>query len=102
MRYNKYDRNADNLSGEFDFPERKLLIAVLKRAILDYLGPDQIEEVDARKWIYSAGADAHSPEFSFEWVCEQLSLDLEQVRYNIDALRDYEGPEGIKRFRFMR
>ena len=56
-------------------PERRLLLAVLERAILDYVGNDETEVQTAKDWLFG-DTEAHTAsEFSFAWVCQQLDLD---------------------------
>lgn len=61
-------------------PERNLLMAVLERAILDFVGNDQKEIDDAEEWFFDGleggTYDSNSlNEFSFPWLCQQLDLD---------------------------
>jgi len=64
-------------------PEKKLLVAVIQRAILDYLGrPEKIARKDTRQLMQKHRAAAFeflfSPEnapWSFRWICDQLSED---------------------------
>jgi len=104
MRYNIYDRNTKNILGEqTTLAEKKLLIAVLKRAVLDYLGGSRSESVDARSWIFSGGRNGRVPEFSFAWVCEQLCFDLERTRDQIKELEEYsDNSKALSRFRSVR
>ena len=56
-------------------PERRLLLAVLERAILDLVGNDEQEVQTAKDWLFG-DTEPHTPtEFSFAWVCQQLDLD---------------------------
>lgn len=63
-------------------PERHLASAVLKRALYDFFGKDRIVAQDAEEWLFSTDPDLY--EFSFVWICEQLTLDadllLEQIK----------------------
>lgn len=62
-------------------PERNLLMAVLERAILDFVGNDQKEMDDAEEWFFSEAENTEDhehntlDEFSFPWLCQQLDLD---------------------------
>lgn len=74
-------------------PERRLLLALLERAILDFVGNDAAEVEAAREWIFgeeegdSQISDAHraSP-FSFTWVCQELDLDPQNISGIIAAM----------------
>ncbi len=76
------DQEAFNL---FDYPqltgspERRLLLAILERAILDYVGNDKLERECAEDWIFSELNNPSFEEFTFPWVCEQLDLNMEYV-----------------------
>ncbi|MCW5892019.1 MAG: hypothetical protein KIT14_15955 [bacterium] len=60
-----------------DDPCRRLVLAVLERALLDASGRSRDAERDeARAWIAS---DAESP-FSFRWVTNQLGIDGDWLR----------------------
>lgn len=70
-------------------PEHRLLFAVLQRAILDVCGSvvrasDKKEIIrirkSARKYIFRSEPD--SP-MSFEWICDELNLDIESLRRGI-------------------
>lgn len=76
------DQEAYNL---FDYPkvtgtpERRLLLAILERAILDYVGNDQLEREAAEAWLFSDLEDPSYGEFTFAWVCQHLDLNLFHV-----------------------
>jgi hypothetical protein len=65
-------------------PERRLLLAVLERAILDYVGNSTREAEEAAAWLFShEQVDslplAQAQPFSFAWVCQELDLDCARV-----------------------
>ena len=70
-----------NMTGS---PERRLLLAILERAILDYVGNDEREVEQAREWLFGLESAAHH--FSFSWVCEQLDLDPKRISQKIKAM----------------
>lgn len=77
----------DRLSGE-----KRLLIEILKRAINDAVGrwktgPDSRESHmhEAKEWI-ALKTDYTKKPWSFEWVCEHLGVDSENVRKGIKEL----------------
>ena len=51
-----------NLTGT---PERRLLLAILERAILDYVGNDSKEVLEAGDWLFTDGEQKAMPAFSF-------------------------------------
>lgn len=94
--------NADSLSS----PEKKLLLGILERAILDFVGNDVREAKEAELWIfedtnfdldepsfspspYTESPYTKSPKntktksdyvFSFAGVCQQLDLNVDSIR----------------------
>jgi len=67
-------------------PERRLILAVLERAILDYVGNDPREVAEAEEWIFGDLKDPGFEPFSFGWVCLQLDLDMLQISQSIEAM----------------
>lgn len=70
-------------------PERRLLLAMLERAILDFVGNDSREVESSADWLFAgSGSDCveGGQPFSFEWVCEGLDLDPSRVSAFIRSL----------------
>jgi len=59
-------------------PERRLLAAVLQRAITDYLTCDGELQETAEDWLY--GPSDTSEPFGFAYVCEALDFHQEELR----------------------
>jgi hypothetical protein len=76
--YNLFD--TPNETGS---PERRLILAVIERAILDYVGNEQKEAQDAKLWIFSDEFGDENDQFSFDWACFQLDLDAATIRRKI-------------------
>jgi len=74
---------APNMTGS---PERRLLLAILERAILDYVGNDPHEVEQAEEWIFGALESSGRSQFSFPWLCEQLDLDHRAIARKIKAM----------------
>lgn len=73
--------DAPNLTGT---PERRLLLAILERALLDYVGNDNKEYQEAEEWIFSPDdKEGEHGQFSFGWICEELDLDITDIRGKI-------------------
>ena len=72
-----------NMTGT---PERRLLLAILERAILDFVGNDARELEQAEEWLFSSKKNTKVEHFSFEWVCEQLDLDPKRIADKIRAM----------------
>lgn len=71
--------DAPNETGS---PERRLLLAVVERAILDYVGNDKREAEMASDWIFDEEDDGET-ELSFAWIVRELDLNLFRVRSKI-------------------
>jgi len=72
-----------NMTGS---PERCLLLAILERAILDYVGNDQREVDEAELWLFGELDCSAVEQFSFRWVCEQLDLDPFRIAEKIRTM----------------
>lgn len=55
-------------------PEERLVLAVLERAVRDFIGGSAADASDAREWLYAAAASGEPEPYSFPWICEQLGL----------------------------
>ncbi len=78
------------VNGPF-VPEKRLLAAVLQRAITDYLtGDDEMRE-SAKTWIIDNEYTSDAP-LTFRFICEALDLDCDTLRKAIlvqsDASQD--------------
>ena len=67
-------------------PERRLLTAILERAILDYVGNDEKEMKQAEVWIFGDLDESESTEFSFPWLCRELDLDVKFISAKIKEM----------------
>jgi hypothetical protein len=74
---------APNMTGS---PERRLLLAILERAILDYVGNDPREIQEAEEWLFNSQECGVKGQFSFVWLCEQLDLDHKRIAKKIRAM----------------
>lgn len=72
-----------NLTGT---PERNLLVAVLERALLDYVGNDVRESETAAEWLFEEGDNPSYEEFTFSWICQELDLDYRKIAARIKRL----------------
>ena len=80
------DTDAFNLfdsPNQTGTPERRLLLAMLERALLDYVGNDQREIDESEDWIFSDTASMNASAFSFPWVCSELDLNIDDIRGKI-------------------
>jgi len=67
-------------------PERNMLMAVLERAILDYVGNERREVEDAAQWIFNHTLEDKGRACSFPWICNELDLDPKYVMDTIAAM----------------
>ena len=68
-------------------PELRLLVAVLERAVRDYLGSNKRRQEEAARWLFTEISDANSGEpFSFAWICEELGLAPEPLHKTLTTL----------------
>ena len=74
---------------ENKLPEKNLLVAILRRALFDYFGRVESEKLAAKEWLFDA--EAVNDEFSFEWVCEQLGNDANEIRNRISTIKRLHG-----------
>jgi hypothetical protein len=73
------------LPNETGSPERRLLLAILERAILDFVGNDEKEREIAQIWLfedYSNNSDVEVP-ITVSEICEALDLDCTKVRNRV-------------------
>jgi hypothetical protein len=66
-------------------PEKRLLAAVLQRAITDFISGDQDVQEDSAQWLLD-DEPSGSP-LTFDFVCEALDIDPESLRRQIIAQR---------------
>lgn len=66
------------VSGPF-VPEKRLLAAVLQRAITDLLTGDGEVREGSKAWILDDDYTSESP-LTFRFICEALDLDCESLR----------------------
>jgi len=74
---------APNLTGS---PERNLLMAILERAILDYVGNDSREVEEAEQWLFEEIDNPSLDEFTFPWICQELDLDYRKTALMIRSI----------------
>jgi hypothetical protein len=67
-------------------PERRLLLAILERAVLDFVGNDSREIEEAEAWLFGDLDSPTNEQFSFPWVCEQLDLDMYKIASKIRSM----------------
>ena len=79
-------QEATGLPNMTGTPERRLLLAILERAILDFVGNEPKEIEEAERWLFGELDHPGPGQFSFYWVCEQLDLDPYRIANKIRAM----------------
>ncbi len=81
--------NSDTPQNGIQIPEKRLLAAVLQRAITDFFGGDGELRDGARHWLLEGG-EPDAP-LTFEFICEALDIDIDNLKR---AIRQHaENPE---------
>ena len=75
----KFWSNSDVPTQGPYVPEKRLLAAVLQRAITDYLSGEGEVREGARSWLLEDEQAEEAP-LSFRFICEALDLDLVSLR----------------------
>jgi len=75
----KFWSNSDIPTSGIFVPEKRLLAAVLQRAITDFISGDGELKDGARLWLLEDESCADAP-LSFRFICEALDLDLSSLR----------------------
>ncbi len=80
--------NSECAKGAGGFnPERRLLAAVLQRAITDYLTGDGDVQSSAQEWLFSEEENT-ADTFGFAYICEALDFHASELKKAI--LRQYQ------------
>jgi len=82
----KFWSNAEVPGTNSQVPERRLLAAVLQRAITDFLTGDGDLRESAELWLMDD--EPTDAPLSFLFICEALDLDLDSLR-NAIKLQSY-------------
>ncbi len=84
----KFWENAENPQDTTHVPERRLLAAVLQRAITDFLTGDGDLKEGARLWLIDD--EPTDAPLTFAFICEALDLDMQGLREAI-VMQEAEG-----------
>ncbi len=63
-------------------PEKRLLAAVLQRAVADYVGGELELKAEARIWLMTD--EVSDAPLTFQFICEALDLDCSSLRRAIE------------------
>ena len=86
----KWWSNSDTPPVGSQIPEKRLLAAVLQRAVTDYIGGEGELREGARAWIME-DEQTDAP-LTFSFVCEALDLDALSLRKAIQAQAEGHAP----------
>jgi hypothetical protein len=90
----KFWSNSDTPDDNGYIPEKKLLAAVLQRAVTDYIGGEGDMKETARRWLFLE-EPSDSP-LKFLFICEALDLDVKSLRNAILEQEKNYKPEVVK------
>jgi hypothetical protein len=97
------DIRIENLNNQTSpmrtaLPETALLLAILERAVRDYLAIfedkkyGQVKfQVDAKEWLWHEELEPFEP-WGYHWICDHLDIEPEMVRKRIKKLFNTEEP----------
>lgn len=74
----KFWSNSDIPAAGSNIPEKRLLAAVLQRAISDFVGGEGDLRESARLWIMDD--EPTDAPLTFRFICEALDLDCDSLR----------------------
>lgn len=78
----KFWSNSDVPSAGTQVPEKRLLAAVLQRAVTDYVSGEGEVREGARFWLMDD--EPTDAPLTFRFICEALDLDCDSLRRAID------------------
>ncbi len=85
----KFWSNSE-ISGASSFvPEKRLLAAVLQRAVTDFVTGEGDVKDSAEGWIYRE--EPEDAPLTFLFICEALDMDVESLRKAIRAQANNQG-----------
>lgn len=87
----KFWSNSDIPSHGPYVPEKRLLAAVLQRAVTDFIGGEGEVKEGARVWLMD-NEPTDAP-LTFKFICEALDLDIVGLRKAIWHQAENQGPQ---------
>lgn len=90
--------NSDTLRGSGGFnPERRLLAAVLQRAITDYLTGDGDLQKSAEDWLFeNEELSSNGDTFGFSFICEALDFHKDELLKAVRRQHDEQNTKSTK------
>lgn len=90
----KFWSNSDIPNAGPYVPEKRLLAAVLQRAITDFLTGDGEVQDGARSWLLDD--ELTDAPLTFRFICEALDLDLDSLRRAIREQAEVGRAEALR------
>ena len=86
----EYQFAAFSIEATETTPQKRLLVAILQRAIRDFIGIDawgegeRIQE-ESESWLFDSDTDENEM-FSFLYICQQLDFAPDRLRHEVRNL----------------
>ncbi len=85
----KFNSDSDGSVAGSNIPEKRLLAAVLQRAITDYIAGEGDLREQARIWLFDD--ELTDAPLSFPFICEALDFEVPGIREAIQFQADSGG-----------
>lgn len=82
--------NDDTEKNNGFVPEKKLLVAVLQRAVTDYMTGDEETKAESYEWISNNDLIHDEKPLTFRFICEALEFDIDSLRSAIQSHADQD------------
>lgn len=87
--------NSDTTNNSGFVPEKRLLVAVLQRAVTDYVTGDMEMKKEALEWIMDETFECEERPLTFRYICEALEFDIAGLRKAILLHAENENAAGL-------
>lgn len=87
--------NSDTSKNLGFVPEKKLLVAVLQRAVTDFVTGDEEMKSESYEWIMDEALFDEEIPLTFRFICEALDFDVDSLRTAIKLHADTQGADAI-------
>jgi len=91
----KFWSNSEVPDADGKIPEKKLLAAVLQRAVTDFLTTTGDIKLMSRHWLYEEDQPENTP-LKFRFICEALDLDVDRFRKAISLQEELYNAENAQ------
>lgn len=91
----KFWSNSDIPAASGFVPEKRLLAAVLQRAITDFISGEGDVKEGARSWLMDDDDNENNDSpLTFKFICEALDMEINHLRRAIQV-QALNAPEGV-------